>query len=68
MVFDDDDDGEDKFDEAVVLDEVALLEVAGAEDEFDGAVIVDDDVAVLVLLDEETCGAEGVAAGVGESA
>ena len=43
----------------VVLDDV--------EEEFVGADALDDAVTVL-LLDEETCGAEGVAVGVGESA
>jgi len=79
-VFDDDDDVEEEFVGAdaldVVLDDVEE-EFVGAdtldvvlddvEEEFVGAVALDV-VATVLLLDEETCGAEGVAAGVGESA
>jgi hypothetical protein len=66
------DDDEGELGAAVALDDVeelgaALLDVAGddVEEEFDGAAAGGD---VTVLLDEETCGAEGVAVGVGESA
>ena len=78
-VFDDDDDVEEEFVGADALD-VVLDDI---EEEFVGAVALDvvlDDVeegfvgaealddVVTVSLDEETCGAEGVAGGVALSA
>ena len=82
-VFDDEDDVEDESVGAgaldVVLDDVEeeyveadALDVVldDVEEEFVGAEALDDVVTVLltVLLDEETCGAEGVAGGVALSA
>ena len=60
-VFDDDDDVEEEFVGAVALD-VVLDDV---EEEFVEADALDD--VVTVSLDEEACGAEGVAGGVGVS-
>ncbi len=62
-MFDDDDDVEDETAGADALD-VVLDDV---EEEFVEAEALDD-VVTVSLLDEETCGAEGVAGGVALSA
>ncbi len=62
VVFDVADVVEGEFDEAVMSEGTALLDVAGAEVGLDGT------DTLLLLLDEETCGAEGVEVGDGESA
>ena len=52
----------------VLLDVVADDDVLVVDDESDDVEVLEDVVLLLVLLDEETCGAEGVAVGVGSSA
>ena len=66
---------DDDVDDVEALDDVALDEVVSVVDDdvddvetFDDVDAVPEDIALVVLLYEETCGAEGVAVGVGVSA